>query len=151
MASNGRLLMTRSDNDLKETVERALATYRERSRQVAPYVQAAVAGKIQVPPQSLSSEVWLTYALYWEGSKKTLEELIRDADVVGHSLPSAKEIAWTLLSLRNRGWLSIQGELFGLTPEGMQTIKTVVATGNLRERYQRLTTWISSHSPKSNE
>lgn len=138
------------DTDITEIAERALATYHEWSRQVAPYVQAAVAGKVQVPPQPVSAEVWLTYALYWERSRKTLEELIRDADVVGHSLPSAEEIAWTLLSLRNRGWLIAQGDRFGITAEGVQIIESVVGNGSLRERYQHLTAWISNHSSNSN-
>lgn len=141
--------MPSSDTDSGDTVEKALEVYSQWSRQIAPYVQAAVAGKIQVPRQPVSAEVWLTFALYWEGSKKTLENLIRDADVVGHSLPSAEEIAWTLLSLRNRGWLSIQGDLFGLTTEGMRTVETVVDSGSLKERIQRLTAWTSSHSPQS--
>ena len=141
--------MPTSDTDRGDTVERALEVYSQWSKQIAPYVQAAVAGKVQVPRQTVSAEVWLTFALYWEGSKKTLEDLIRDADVVGHSLPSAQEIAWTLLSLRNRGWLSIQGDLLGLTTEGMQTVESVVDKGSLKERIQRLAAWVSSHSPKS--
>jgi hypothetical protein len=139
--------MPTSDTDKRDSVERALEVYSQWSRQIAPYVQAAVAGKVQVPPQTVSAEVWLTFALYWERSKKTLENLIRDADVVGHSLPSAEEIAWTLLRLRKRGWLSIQGDLFGLTTEGLNTVEGVVDKGSLKERIQRLTTWISSHSP----
>jgi len=137
------------NTDKEDSVERALEVYSQWSRQIAPYVQAAVAAKVQVPRQTVSAEVWLTFALYWEGSKKTLENLVRDADVVGHSLPSAEEIAWTLLSLRNRGWLSIQGDLYALTTEGMHTVESVVGKGSLKERIQRLTGWISSHSPQS--
>jgi len=141
--------MPTSNADKGDSVERALEVYSQWSRQIAPYVQAALAGKVQVPRQTVSAEVWLTFALYWEGSKKTLENLVRDADVVGHSLPSAEEIAWTLLSLRNRGWLSIQGDLYGLTSEGMRTVESVLDKGSLKERTQRLTAWLSSHSPQS--
>jgi len=101
-------------------------------------VQAAVAGEVQVPRQSVPSEVWLTFALFWEGSQKTLENLVRDADVVGHSLPSAEEIAWTLLMLKDRGWRSIRGGLYGLTAEGRSIVQSIVGNGNLRERTQRL-------------
>jgi hypothetical protein len=148
MASNGALLMPNSDLDKGDSVKRALEVYSQWSRQVAPYVQAALAGKVQVPPQTMSAEVWLTLALFWERTNKTLEGLIRDADVVGHSLPSAEEVAWTLVKLRERGWLSTEGALFGLTTGGIHTIESVVEKGSLRERYHRLTEWISTHPPK---
>ena len=142
--------MRTSNPDKGNDVERALEAYRKWSKQIAPYVQAAVAGKVQVPHQTLSAEVWLTFALYWEGPEKTLENLVRDADVVNHSLPSAEEIAWTLLRLKSRGWLSIQGDLYGLTTEGMDTVGSIVGKGSLRERFERLSAWISNHPAQSN-
>ena len=137
--------------DNTDTVKRALEVYVKRSQQIAPYVQAAVVGEIQVPRQSMPSEVWLTFALFWEGSHKTLENLVRDADIVGHSLPSAEEVAWTLLMLKDRGWLSIRGELYALTAEGRSIVQSIVGNGNLRERTQRLEEWISTHPLKGNQ
>ena len=137
--------------DNTDTVKRALEVYSKRSQQIAPYVQAAVVGEIQVPRQSMPSEVWLTFALFWEGSHETLENLVRDADIVGHSLPSAEEVAWTLLMLKDRGWLSIRGELYALTAEGRSIDQSIVGNGNLRERTQRLEEWISTHPLKGNQ
>jgi hypothetical protein len=137
-----------SDADKQDNVERALEVYSRWSRQIAPYVQAALDGGIEVPPQTMSAEVWLTLAMFWERTNKTLENLIRDADILGHSLPSAEEVGWTLLRLRKRGWLSIQENLCGLTPEGIHIIEGVVGKGSLREWYHRLTEWISTHPPE---
>ncbi len=53
--------------DNTDTVKRALEVYSQWSQQIAPYVHAAVAGEVQVPRQSVTSEVWLTFALFWEG------------------------------------------------------------------------------------
>ncbi len=137
---------TLNTDDDQKSVEKALEVYKQWSRQIAPYVDAAVAGKVEVPRQTVSAEVWITLALYWEGSNKTLENLVRDADVVGHSLPSAEEIGWTLLMLKDRGWLSNQRNLYGLTEEGMHVVESVVGEGSsLREQYRRLTEWVSSH------
>ena len=74
-----------------------------------------------------------------------------DADIVGHSLPSAEEVAWTLLMLKDRGWLSIRGELYALTAEGRSIVQSIVGNGNLRERTQRLEEWISTHPLKGNQ
>lgn len=139
--------MPTPDTDKGDIVQRTLEVYSQWSRQIAPYVQAALAGKVQVPPQSVSAEVWLTLAMFWERTNKTLENLICDADLVGHLLPSAEEVGWTLLRLRKRGWLSIQHGLYGLTREGINIIEGVVKKGSLREQYHRLTKWIATHSP----
>ncbi len=52
--------------------------------------------------------------------------------------------------LKDRGWLSIQGDLYGLTAEGRSIVQSIVGNGNLRERTQRLKEWISTHPLKEN-
>jgi len=146
LAGVGVLLMHASGTDNKDTVEKALAEYRQWAREIAPYVQAALARKIQVPQQTVSAEVWLIFALYWEQTNKTLENLVRDADVVGHSLPSGAEIAWTLLRLRDRGWLFTKGDLYGITAEGLEVLQSIVGKSGFRETYQRLEEWVSAET-----
>src|SRR2546425_9941388 len=53
------------------------------------------------------------------------------------------DVASAFLCLRKRGWLSVQGNKYGLTGEGRLAINTIVAQGSL----ERLNGWISSHPP----
>ena len=53
--------------------------------------------------------------------------------------------------LKDRGWLSIQGDLYGLTAEGRRVVESVVGHGSLKERTRRLTEWMSTHPPKGDQ
>jgi hypothetical protein len=125
----------------------SLQSYVKWAQEIAPRVLAALSGKVEVPEQRPSTEAWLTYALYWKDSQLSLEDMIRYADVVGHSIPNALEISWALLRLRKRGWLSIQKDSYGLTDEGRRAVGGIVGSGDLRKRIERLEEWTSAHPP----
>lgn len=117
--------------------------YREFAEEIAPVLLAALAGKRDVPPQKPFVEAWLAYALYYYDRLLFLEEVIESADAINHGIPTADDVASAFLCLRKRGWLSVQGNKYGLTGEGRLAINTIVAQGSL----ERLNGWISSHPP----
>jgi hypothetical protein len=121
--------------------------YSEFAGEISPRLRAALAGEVEVPQQAAFSEAWLSYALFYYERLLSLEEVIESADAVNHGIPKVDEVAWAFLRLRKRGWLVVQGDLYGLTAEGRRTIKTVVAQGGV----ERLKEWVSAHPPPSEE
>jgi len=121
--------------------------YREFAEEIAPTLRAALSGEREVPQQALFSEAWLGYALSYYRKLLSLEEVIESADAINHGIPRADEVAWAFLRLRVRGWLVVQGDLYGLTDEGRLVINTVVAQGGVG----RLKEWISTHPPPGEE
>jgi hypothetical protein len=117
--------------------------YREFAEEIGPRLRTALAGERDVPPQKPFVEAWLGYSLYYYDKLLSLEEVIESADAINHGIPNPDEVAWAFLGLRNRGWLSVQGDMYGLTPEGRLAINTIVVQGSL----ERLNGWISSHPP----
>lgn len=126
-------------------------SYGQWAQEIGPRVRDALAGKLEVPPQAPSTEAWLTYALYWARSQLSLEDIIHFADVVGHSIPNADEIAWTLLRLNRRKWLSLRNDSYGLTAQGRLVVDSVTGKGNLRENIERLKQWTVAHPPPNAE
>jgi hypothetical protein len=117
--------------------------YHEFAEQIAPRLREVLAGERDVQPQKPFVEAWLGYALYYYDKLLSLEEVIESADAINHGIPNPDEVSWAFLCLRKRGWLSVQGDMYGLTTEGRLAINTIVVQGNL----DRLNRWISSHPP----
>jgi hypothetical protein len=117
--------------------------YREFAEKIAPALRAALAGERDVPTQKAGVEAWLGYALYYYDRLLSLEGVIESADAINHGIPNPDEVSWAFLCLRKRGWLVVQGHMYGLTPEGRLAINTIVVQGSL----ERLNGWISSHPP----
>jgi hypothetical protein len=126
-------------------------SYDQWVEEIGPRVRAALAGTFKVPAQHPSTEAWLTYALYWGRSQLSLRDIIYNADVVDHNIANAEEIAWTLLRLSRRKWLSLQENSYGLTAEGRREVERVIDRGNPRESIERLKEWMLAHPPPNAE
>jgi hypothetical protein len=72
----------------------------------------------------------------------SLLEVIGLADAIQHLIPNYDEISWAFLRLRRRGWLVIEGEMYGLTPEGRRAIKEIVDRGEPPLWVRKLQLWI---------
>jgi hypothetical protein len=94
-----------------------------------PFLQAALAGEWEVPEQRPFIEGWLAYALYSYEGLCPLDEVLGWADAWNHEIPDPDEVSWAFLRLRKRGWLAIEGEMYGLTPEGRRAVKEIVSRG----------------------
>ncbi len=117
-------------------------SYQQWAEQVIPVLRSALGDKYQVPQQRPFVEAWIGYALYSLDRHLSVEEIIESADSINHGIPSPDEVAWAFLSLRKRGWLSAQGDKYGLTVEGRRAISAIIAQGSV----ERLEGWISTHS-----
>lgn len=118
-------------------------SYREWADAMQPELQAALSGRREVPAQKPSVETWLALALHDENKPLYLWEVIASADALNHLIPNPDEVAWAFISLRKRGWLEVEGEMYRLTIEGRRSISTIVSQGN----YDRLNRWILAHPP----
>lgn len=122
-------------------------SHRHWAEKVEPQVQAALAGKQEVPPQPSYTEAWLAFALFLGESLLSLEEVIETADFINHLTPIPEEIAWAFLRLRRREWLAMEGNSYGLTAEGRRTIEGIVDEGGVVENSERLSEWLLAHPP----
>ncbi len=118
-------------------------SYRQWAEAITPGLRAALAGDREVPPHTPFSEAWLAYALFYYDRLLSLEEVIESADAINHGIPNPDEVAWAFLRLKKRGWLAVQGDLYGLAAQGRRSIDTIVSQGNV----ERLKEWISTHPP----
>ena len=114
--------------ETKAYVENANSTYRRVEKKYLPFIQAALAGEREVPEQKPFDEGWLAYALLAHPTKglHPLWEVLGSADAENHAIPTYDEISWAFLRLRRRGWLAIEGDTYGLTPEGYRAVKEIV-------------------------
>lgn len=119
--------------------------YRVAAERTRPLLLAALAGEREVPPQRPFTEAWLADALFYYSRALPLEEVLESADAINHAVPNPEEVAWAFLCLRRRGWLAVDGELFGLTPEGRRAVQRIVTQGEASWRVGRLEEWISAH------
>ncbi len=120
-------------------------SYRQWAEAVMPRLRAALAGEYEVPPQPPLAEAWLGYALFCYERLLSLEETIESADAIEHGIPNSDEVAWAFLQLRKRGWLTEQGNLFGLTTRGRSAIADIVGKGGMWDQFDRLRKWTLSH------
>jgi hypothetical protein len=115
--------------------------YRRMAALTEPVVEGALAGACEIPPQRPGTEAWLGYALYYYSKPISLREVIESADAVNHLIPNPDEVAWAFLRLRERGWLIVQENMYGLTEEGRLAIGSIVNEGVV----ERLDKWISAN------
>ncbi len=99
---------------------------REAAKIIRPLLIAALAGEREVPAQTPFTEAWSACALSVKEGARFLSEVIGSADALNDAVPNPDEISWAFLRLRRRGWLVIDGERFGLTPEGRRTVEEIV-------------------------
>ena len=111
-----------------------------------PLVQAALAGTREVPSQNVWVEAWIALALFVDKSPETIKDLLETADYINHAIPNEDVISWAFLRLRRRGWLVVQGNLFGLTAEGARSIEDIVGKdGGVLTGVERLSAWVVAH------
>src|SRR6266851_3200256 len=89
-------------------------SYREWADEMKQAVQAALNGEREVPLQRPSVETWLGLALHYYDRLLSLWEVIESADALNHAIPNTDEVAWAFLCLKKRGWLAVQGDMYGL-------------------------------------
>jgi len=94
----------------------------------------------------------------------SLRDVLESADALEHAIPNYDEISWAFLRLRRRGWLAIDGEMYGLTLEGRRAVKKIadrweklsllldrVGKSSLLDRVSKLEKWFSNHPPPGDE
>lgn len=119
--------------------------YHEWAQKAAPLVKAALAGQERIPKQLSQPEAILTLALFWNESPVSLDEYIAYADALDHSIPGEEEIAWTFVQIQKRGWLLVEDDRYGLTPEGRRVLSEVVGKGDVREMIAGLKRWFKAN------
>jgi hypothetical protein len=125
-------------------------SYHQWAEDIAPQLHVALSGNREVLPQDPFNEAWMAYALFRTDSPLPvlLMEVIAIADGINHSIPNPDEIAWAFLRLKERGWLAVEGDSYGLTAEGRNSIKSIVGGGGyVNEEMDLLKDWISIHAP----
>jgi hypothetical protein len=115
-------------------------TYRYAAKITRPFLQAALAGEREVPEQEPIAEAWLVDALIYDKTF-SLERVIAMADAIEHAIPNYDEISWAFLRLRRRGWLAIEGDMYGLTLDGRLAIQDIMDRGETRP-VKKLGEWI---------
>ncbi len=132
---------------LEAGVQPFTSEYHEHAERIRPVLLAALTGEREVPPQEPFSEAWLADALYYYKRMLSIWEVLESADAINHAIPNPDQIAWAFVRLRKRGWLAIDGDLFGLTPEGRRAIEAILAQSDAPRRVGRLKQWVSTHPP----
>jgi hypothetical protein len=113
------------------------------ARTTQPLLQAALAGEREVPEQEPHTEAWLAYALPRSDMMYSLIQVIGNANFTMDGYPTSDEICWAFLRLRRRGWLTIEGDTYGLTPKGKRAVKEIQ---NDNSRWPRkLVNWMTEH------
>jgi hypothetical protein len=113
------------------------------ARITRPLLQAALAGEREVPKQEPHTEAWLAYALPRSDMMYSLIQVIGDANFTMDGYPTPDEICWAFVRLRRRGWLIVEGEMYGLTPEAKRIIKEIEYDN--RRWPRKLIEWMSEH------
>ncbi|WP_019178327.1 hypothetical protein [Methanomassiliicoccus luminyensis] len=127
-------------------VEDSESAYRRLEKEYLPFLQATLAGEREVPPpQRRFIEAWMAYALYYRDEIRPLWNVLYRSDAVFHSSPSCDELSWAFLRLRERGWLAVDGDRFGLTPEGSHIVRDVLSQDDDMYWYVLIERWMSEH------
>jgi len=122
-----------------------LQSYRSMSDEFSPLVTAALNGEREVPPQEPFVEAWFADALFSYDRMLYLWEVLESADAINFEIPNSDRISWAFLRLRKRGWLTIEGSMYGLSAEGRSSIEAIVAQGNVPDRVYIIERWIKAH------
>lgn len=137
--------------EIKAYVEKAEFHYRRLEMEYLPFLQAALAGEREVPEQRPFTEGWLAYALFCHDEISSLNKVIGSADAENHSIPTYDEISWAFLRLRRRGWLAVEGDLYGLMPEGHRAVKEIVDKDEPpwpEWSHEQWTAYVLGHGPR---
>jgi hypothetical protein len=121
--------MPENNAETRAYIEHAEATYQRVEKEYLPFIQAALAGEREVPAQTPFAVGWLAYSLLAHHTNEGLRplwEVLFSADAENHAIPDYDEISWAFLWLRRRGWLAVEGDTFGLTPEGRRAVQEIV-------------------------
>ncbi len=118
------------DKALRETYARYQQHFMDEraEEEYGPTVRAALAAGHAVPPQKLSTEAWIVYALFSDGKPESIASVVDSVDAFDRSVPTADEVAWAFTRLKQRGWLVEEGALYGLTAEGRAAIAGIIGT-----------------------
>jgi hypothetical protein len=117
------------------------STYNYVARITRPFLQAALAGERKVPKQEPIAEAWLAIALFHHDRMLSLREVIGLAYAIQYLIPNYDEISWAFLCLRWRGWLAVEGDMYGLTPEGRIAVKEIVDRGGPPSWVRKFQLW----------
>lgn len=118
---------------------------REAAKDIRPFLQAVLAGEQEVPAQGPYSEASLAYALFYSDRMLYLKEVLTSAENIDYTLSNRYKVSWVFLCLRRRGWLAIEGEMYGLTPEGRRAVQDIVSRGEDSWEVKKLEDWFSDH------
>ncbi|HYM39351.1 MAG TPA: hypothetical protein VEY12_04280, partial [Thermoplasmata archaeon] len=94
------------------------------------------------------AEPLIAYALFIDKSPESIASVVDTADFIWRLVPTPDELAWAFVRLKKRGWLLVDGNLYGLTAEGKSNIASAVGKGgDRRDQIRRLEAWTSAHPP----
>lgn len=136
----------------KEDIDHAFedlgaAQYRQMAALTEPVLQEALAGTRSIPPQPVYTEAWMGYSLYFSKEPVSLVDFFDTADYINHAIPTPEVVAWGFLKLKERGWLEVRGDKYGLTEEGRMVIGMQVNHGAV----ERVAKWMSEHPAPETE
>ena len=138
------------DKALRETYARYQQHFTDETaeEEYGPKVRAALAEGQAVPPRQLSTEAWIAYALFVDGKPESIASVVDTVDALDRMVPTADEVAWAFMRLKQRGWLVVEGALYGLTAEGRAAIAGIIGRdGDRFDHVKMLRAWISAHLP----
>lgn len=118
---------------------------REAAKTTRPLLQAALAGEREVPAQGPSTEALLAYALSGFDRMVSLIWVVHSAEWICDGVPNADQISWSFLRLRKWGWLILDGERFGLTPEGRRVLQYILGRDDNMHWNVKVEKWLSKH------
>ena len=141
-----------SQPDIDKALREASAQYSQEFRDAeaeekfGPTLRAAFAAEYEVPPQRAIAEPLIAYALFIDNLPETIASVVDTADYMWRLVPTADELSWAFVRLKRRGWLLVNGKLYGLTAEGKSAIASVVGEeGDQFDKIKRLEAWTSVH------
>lgn len=118
---------------------------REAAIRIRPLLQAVLTGEREVPAQSPLAEVVLAYALFIHDRMLYLKEVLDLVDEIDSGIPKDDMTLWAFLRLRRRGWLAVEGETYGLTPEGRRAVKEIESQEEDSCSLKKLEKWLLDH------
>ncbi|HME18265.1 MAG TPA: hypothetical protein VKF15_00825 [Nitrososphaerales archaeon] len=114
--------------------------------ELSPKVKAMLSGrlKVEILPWVFSMEASFTLLLYDTQNPLTLVGIL----LMGCGLdvpPKRWDALSCLAALHKRGWLTVQGEEYGLNPEARWTIYEIAGKGDRYGRWSALHEWMRYH------
>jgi len=119
--------------------------YERLAKEAVPRIKDVLAGGADIQPKSAFEEAWIALVLFLANAPLSIEGIIELADLIEHAIPESDEIAWALLQLQKRGWLTIAGDTYFLTVDGRRMIESVLKIGKDSGQIRRLEEWFEAH------